>query len=140
METHIYSPLLLPPHCHTHHQQFLHTHVTISPLPSHHHHHHHHHHHLIYTRYAEILLNSVASPSPLVVSEEDLEEMEGKVAREWRWVAVFFMLRQALAPCVEKMLLLDRRLYLLEQGWLYWVNRFFNCLRVECSHGFILGT
>ena len=35
---------------------------------------------------------------------------------EWREVAVFFMLRQVLAPCVESVLLLDRLLYLREQG------------------------
>ena len=35
---------------------------------------------------------------------------------EWREVAVFFMLRQVLAPCVESVLLLDRLLYLRKQG------------------------
>lgn len=35
---------------------------------------------------------------------------------EWRAVAVFFMLRLVLAPCVESALLLDRLLFLREQG------------------------
>jgi len=46
----------------------------------------------------------------------DLEELEVLVEQEWRQVVVFFMLRQALAPCVERLLLLDRTIFLLEQG------------------------
>lgn len=45
-----------------------------------------------------------------------LSELEELVEKEWRCVVVFFMLRQALAPCVEDMILLDRTLYLMEQG------------------------
>ena len=46
-------------------------------------------------------------------------EREGLIAMaagEWREVAVFFMLRLALAPCVETLILLDRLLFLTEQG------------------------
>ena len=46
----------------------------------------------------------------------DLAELECLVELEWRQVVVFFMLRQALAPCVERLLLLDRTFFLLEQG------------------------
>ena len=35
---------------------------------------------------------------------------------EWSKVAVFFMLRLLLAPCVESVVLLDRLLFLREQG------------------------
>ena len=46
----------------------------------------------------------------------DLVRLEAMVEKEWRCVVVFFMLRQALAPCVEDLLLLDRALFLMEQG------------------------
>jgi len=35
---------------------------------------------------------------------------------QWEMVAVFFMLRLTVAACVESMLLLDRAMYLQEQG------------------------
>ena len=36
---------------------------------------------------------------------------------QWKEVAVFFMLRLVLAPCVETALMLDRLLFLMEQGY-----------------------
>ena len=62
-------------------------------------------------------------------------EREGLVAMaagEWREVAVFFMLRLALAPCVETLILLDRLLFLTEQGMTHSLNQSPNTL----SHRF----
>lgn len=71
-------------------------------------------------RYAQKLLESVLATHPLVPtlcwSEADLSDLQTMVEREWRSVAVFFMLRLAMAPVVEAMILLDRKLFLLEQG------------------------
>ena len=39
---------------------------------------------------------------------------------QWEKVAVFFMLRLTVAACVESMLLLDRAMYLQEQGVEWW--------------------
>ncbi len=46
----------------------------------------------------------------------DILELECLIEKEWMNVLIFFMLRQALAPCVEQVILLDRVLFLLEQG------------------------
>lgn len=70
-------------------------------------------------RYAQELLESVqrVGPQPqLSWSQGELSELEEVVESEWRNVVVFFLLRLALAPAVEAMILLDRKLYLLEQG------------------------
>lgn len=70
-------------------------------------------------RYALKLLNSVSTLSPslsLSWTDEELTTLQGLVEREWWKVALFFMLRAAMAPCVETLILLDRKLYLLEQG------------------------
>lgn len=71
-----------------------------------------------YTRYAQKLLESVAtlSVSPLSWSEEEIVGLECMVEKRWRAVVVFFVLRLALAPCVEAMVLVDRKTFLLEQG------------------------
>ena len=54
--------------------------------------------------------------STLSVSvERDREELLA-MAEEWREVAVFFMLRLSLAPCVESLVVCDRLLFLSEQG------------------------
>lgn len=56
-------------------------------------------------------------PSPrLSWSEVELEELGVLVEGAWHRVALYFELRLALAPCVEAMILLDRKLFLLEQG------------------------
>ena len=71
-------------------------------------------------RYAEKLLQSVLSssdpPPALSWSKEQLSRLEELVEQEWRQVVVFFLLRLALAPVVEASVLLDRKLFLLEQG------------------------
>ena len=54
--------------------------------------------------------------STLSVSvERDREELLA-MAEEWREVAVVFMLRLSLAPCVESLVVADRLLFLSEQG------------------------
>ena len=45
----------------------------------------------------------------------DLQALAPLLA-EWKKVAVFFVLRQLVAPCVESLLLLDRALFLMEKG------------------------
>ncbi len=45
----------------------------------------------------------------------DVEAL-GELVGEWEKVTVFFLLRLALAPCVESLVLLDRVLFLQEQG------------------------
>ena len=45
-----------------------------------------------------------------------MKRLESMVERDWRSVVIFFMLRLAMAPCAEKMILLDRKLFLIEQG------------------------
>ena len=46
------------------------------------------------------------------MTDKELEELS-ELVREWEKVAMFFMLRLTLAPCVESLLLLDRALYLM---------------------------
>ena len=77
--------------------------------------------HTLYShRYAQKLLESVLSLHPeaqtLCWSEAELTTLEELVEEQWRRVVVFFVLRLALAPSVEAMILLDRKLYLLEKG------------------------
>ena len=48
--------------------------------------------------------------------EREGERLSVQVEEAWRDVAVFFMLRLALAPCVESLVLVDRTLFLSEQG------------------------
>ncbi len=55
-------------------------------------------------------------PSP---PPAELDALRTLVEEEWTRVAVFFMLRLTLAPCVESVLLLDRALFLTEQGKRY---------------------
>lgn len=61
-----------------------------------------------------------SAPRPQVAkplwSEGELDELNSLVEEEWRKVVLYFVLRLALAPCVETMILLDRKLFLLEQG------------------------
>lgn len=45
----------------------------------------------------------------------DLQDLEPLLA-QWEKVTVFFILRLLIAPCVESLVLLDRQLFLLEQG------------------------
>ncbi len=96
---------------------------------------------MYYFRYAQKLLESVSAllpssappalassrpppsntppplpPSQLSWTEEELDKLDCLVEEEWRQVGVYFVLRQALAPCVETMILLDRKLHLLEKG------------------------
>lgn len=47
----------------------------------------------------------------------DMEAL-GELLGEWKKVTVFFLLRLCLAPCVESLMLLDRALFLREQGML----------------------
>ena len=68
----------------------------------------------VYThRYAHALLGSLATPSP---PPAELDALRVLVEEEWRRVVMFFMLRLTLAPCVESVLLLDRAMFLIEQG------------------------
>lgn len=53
-------------------------------------------------------------PPTVETSSAQLVELVG----EWREVAVFFMLRLVLAQCVETALLLDRIIFLRENGML----------------------
>ena len=46
------------------------------------------------------------------LSELMLEELNHLVEEKWERVAIFFMLRLALAPCVESLILLDRVIFL----------------------------
>lgn len=62
-------------------------------------------------RYAQCLVRSVGLP-PL--GEEEVRELSLLVREGWRKVAVFFMLRLAMAPCVESLVLLDRAIFLME--------------------------
>lgn len=55
----------------------------------------------------------------MLSSFSTVERCSGRVEgmlSEWSKVAVFFMLRLLLAPCVESVVLLDRLLFLREQG------------------------
>ena len=45
-----------------------------------------------------------------------LEELSCLVEQQWQRVAMFFMLRLALAPCVESLILLDRAIFLAERS------------------------
>lgn len=63
-------------------------------------------------RYAQSLLASIGRP-PL--SESILKELNLLVDQWWKRVAIFFMLRLVLAPCVESLLLLDRAIFLNER-------------------------
>lgn len=56
-------------------------------------------------------MRSVGLP-PL--TEEEMRELSLLVDEGWRKVAVFFMLRLAMAPCVESLVLLDRAIFLTE--------------------------
>ena len=40
----------------------------------------------------------------------------GQLLTQWERVAVYFLLRLTIAPCVESLMLLDRTAYLHEQG------------------------
>jgi hypothetical protein len=62
-------------------------------------------------RYAQSLVRSVGLP-PL--GEGEMRELSLLVEEGWRKVAVFFMLRVAMAPCVESLVLLDRAIFLAE--------------------------
>ena len=66
-----------------------------------------------YFRYAQILLQSVGLP---LLTAEDLRVLCLLVDTQWENVAKYFMLRLALAPCVESLILLDRVQFLKEQG------------------------
>jgi len=48
----------------------------------------------------------------------DMKTLDPLLAR-WKDVVIIFMLRLAIAPCVESVILLDRLLYLREQGKCY---------------------
>ncbi|CAI8050587.1 Protein RRNAD1, partial [Geodia barretti] len=65
-------------------------------------------------RYATAVLEGLIIP--LTELERDREELLA-MAEEWREVAVFFMLRLSLAPCVESLVVCDRLLFLSEQGF-----------------------
>lgn len=49
------------------------------------------------------------------LSEGEIRDLSDLVA-QWKKVTMFFMLRVALAPCVESLLLLDRAIFLTEQN------------------------
>ncbi|XP_064406568.1 methyltransferase-like protein 25B [Halichondria panicea] len=69
---------------------------------------------LPFMEYAHALLGSLATPSP---PPAELDALRVLVEEEWRRVVMFFMLRLTLAPCVESVLLLDRAMFLIEQGY-----------------------
>ncbi|CAI8050590.1 Protein RRNAD1 [Geodia barretti] len=69
---------------------------------------------LPFTEYATAVLEGLIIP--LTELERDREELLA-MAEEWREVAVFFMLRLSLAPCVESLVVCDRLLFLSEQGF-----------------------
>ncbi len=50
------------------------------------------------------------------LGEEEVRALSLLVGDGWRKVAMFFMLRLALAPCVESLVLLDRAIFLIEQS------------------------
>lgn len=51
----------------------------------------------------------------IVTPSLDMDSLDPLLGR-WKDVVVVFMLRLAIAPCVESVILLDRLLYLREQG------------------------
>ena len=55
----------------------------------------------------------IASIDILIV--KDLETIK-PLLTQWEKVMMFFLLRQLIAPCVETMILLDRVMYLMENG------------------------
>ena len=63
-------------------------------------------------RYAQALL---ASTGLSQLTDGELSELS-LLVREWKRVAMFFVLRLTLAPCVESLLLLDRALFLTERS------------------------
>lgn len=65
------------------------------------------------SRYAQSLLSSIGLPP---IDESALEELNDLVVEQWERVAIFFMLRLALAPCVESLILLDRAIFLAERS------------------------
>jgi hypothetical protein len=69
---------------------------------------------LPFTEYATAVLEGLNIP--LTELERDREELLA-MAEEWREVAVVFMLRLSLAPCVESLVVADRLLFLSEQGF-----------------------
>ncbi|XP_065898432.1 methyltransferase-like protein 25B isoform X2 [Dysidea avara] len=65
---------------------------------------------LPFKEYAHAILSLFNLPAEL-----DMKTLDPLLAR-WKDVVVLFMLRLAIAPCVESVILLDRLLYLREQG------------------------
>ena len=62
-------------------------------------------------RYAKCLVESVGLPT---LREDKVRQLSLLVEQDWRKVATFFMLRLAMAPCVESLILLDRAIFLTE--------------------------
>ncbi len=58
------------------------------------------------------------SPLCLSILDSFLSDVPAlrELVGEWEKVTVFFLLRQVLAPCVESLVLLDRVLFMREQG------------------------
>lgn len=52
---------------------------------------------------------------------DDIFEEAFCVLEQWRQVVIFYSLRLSLSPVVESLILLDRQLYLYEQG-LFWID------------------
>ena len=69
-------------------------------------------------RYAHALLQSLTPPltTPTSQLNKELDDLAPLVDEQWRRVVVFILLRLTLAPCVESIILLDRVLFLIEQG------------------------
>jgi hypothetical protein len=69
--------------------------------------------HKLYFRYIKLGLQRLGLDSD--VTEEILEKAEA-LLNHWRAVVAFYTIRLSLSPAVETLLLLDRQLYLYEQG------------------------
>lgn len=47
---------------------------------------------------------------------DDILEEASRFLEQWRQVVIFYSLRLSMSPVVESLILLDRQLYLYEQG------------------------
>lgn len=58
------------------------------------------------------------------IDDEKINQFYEKHLVEYERLKVFFLLKQALAPVIEGLIIMDRLLYLYEQVYLFYLNLF----------------
>lgn len=63
---------------------------------------------------------------------DDILEEASHFLEQWRQVVIFYSLRLSVSPVVESLILLDRQLYLYEQGLFKYK---YMCIHCDCIQG-----